>query len=268
MVKSKARRVPPTNSPARRPGAIAKGRLPPPPPSTSAATTAALGDSPVADAGAVAAAAAAVPTPSPVLARGSRRRAAARARTAATRAWAVDGARRAEATAAPSPAVAAKRWGLALKSLGEALPEVDLAGAAAGPTPKGKSKAHVPNLSRPKARRRLAVDEGAAVRGVLEHPAFTADPLAVRGGWALPSGFFPCCSTRAILLCKESAACATSSVAPFDRMVVCDNSLLRLWLLLVISFWHEPLGTTTPSCALFLSPGAPPAPDEYCDPAG
>lgn len=180
MVKSKARRAPPTTSPARSGGAIAKGRLPPPPLPASAAATEASGDSPVADAGAVAAAA--VPTPSPVLARGSRRRAAARARTAATRAWAVDGARRAAATVAPSPAVAAKRWGLALKSLGEALPEVDLDGAAAGPTRKGKIKAHVPNLSRPKARRRLAVDEGAAVRGVLEHPAFTADPLAVRSG--------------------------------------------------------------------------------------
>lgn len=176
MVKSKARRAPSTISPARRAGAIAKSRLPPPSLPPSAAAAAASGDSSAADTGAVAAAA--VPTPSPVLARGSRRRAAARARTAATRAWAIDGARRAAVTAAPSPAVAAKRWGLALKSLGEALPEVELDGSLPGPTRKGKSKAHVPNLARPKARRRLAVDESAAVRGVLEHPAFTADPLA------------------------------------------------------------------------------------------
>lgn len=187
MVKSKARRAPPTTSPARRAGPIAKGRLPPPSLLPSAGAAAAPGDSSAADARAVAAAA--VLTPSPVLARGSRRRAAARARAAATRAWAVDGARRAAVTVAPSSAVAAKRWGLALKGLGEALPEVELDGASPGPTRKGKSKAHVPNLARPKARRRLAVDEGAAVRGVLEHPAFTADPWAVRGRWASLTGF-------------------------------------------------------------------------------
>ncbi|GAB0492711.1 hypothetical protein MMPV_003980 [Pyropia vietnamensis] len=176
MVKSKTRRATPTISPSRRARAIAKDRLLPPPPPSRAVARGASGDLPAADAGAVAAAA--IPTPAPVLSRGSRRRAAARARTAATRAWAVDGARRAATKVAPSPTVEAKRWGLALNSLAEALPEVDLDDAAAAQTRKGKSKAHVPNLARPKARRRLTVDEGAAVRGVLEHPAFTADPLA------------------------------------------------------------------------------------------
>lgn len=262
--------MPPTTSPSRLAGAIVKGRLPPPTSSASAAATAAPGNSPAADGGAVAApaAAAAVPTPSPVLARGSRRRAAARARTAATRAWAVDGARRATATAAPSPVVATKRWGLALKSLGEALPDVDLDGVAAGPTLKGKSKAHVPNLARPKARRRLAVDEGAAVRGVLEHPAFTADPLAVRGGWALLSGLCTSSSTRTVLLGKVSASCAASSSPGCDRGVVCDDSLVHWRSLHVISFLIESLRISPPSCIRFLSPGAPSAPDEHCHPAG
>lgn len=264
MVKSKARRAPSTTSPARRAGAIAKSRLPPPSLPPSAAAAAASGDSSAADTGAVAAAA--VPTPSPVLARGSRRRAAARARTAATRAWAVDGARRAAVTAAPSPAVAAKRWGLALKSLGEALPEVELDGSLPGPTRKGKSKAHVPNLARPKARRRLAVDESAAVRGVLEHPAFTADPLAVRGGWALLAGFFvfkhSCCALW------QPAACSGSSVAACDREVVCDDSLLRFRSPVATAFWLEPLHATPSSCIHLLSPGAPPAPEEHRDPAG
>lgn len=70
-----------------------------------------------------------------------------------------------------------------------------------------------------------------------------------------------------MLFCKESAACAASSLATCDRKVVCDDSLLRLLSPFAISFWLETLRATPPSCVHFLSPGAPPAPDEHRDPA-
>jgi len=221
MVKSKARRAPPPTPPARRSSAIAKGRLPPPTP--PAATPAA--NSTCASA---AAAPASGPSAPPVLARGARRRAAARARTAATRAWATSGSR--GAAPAPSPTKAAKRWGLVLKGLGEALPEVDLDADADGPAPRkggvAADRAHVPNLGRPKARRRLAVEEGVAVRGVLEHPAYAADPLAVCCRPREYSCFVTCLSGEALLgpsrtfSSRDFCVVSMSSVCSSGRNVV------------------------------------------------